>query len=316
MKRIVVFCVVTFVITYALEFGVVYPLNEKANLGEIPSYIALISISAMMFLPSIGVVLTRLITREGFKNALIKPVNFKRTFKYYLLAWFAPPVLIALGAAVYYLAFPGDFDPTMSLMATSLESQVGAEVAGVMSAVPIQTVFLTQLIVGVLFAPLLNIVTCFGEEWGWRGYLLPKVNERLSFIPTVLVTGVIWGLWHAPITAIGHNYGLGYPGYPYLGIFAMCCFCVVAGTFLSYVTVKAKSCLPAAIGHGAINGFGSIGIFFSATGGNPFVGPFPVGIVGGTALIIVAVVICIRMRKEPRWTQPAPINSPAAGTLE
>ena len=65
------------------------------------------------------------------------------------------------------------------------------------------------------------------------------------------------------------------------GIAAMCLFCVVVGIFLTYVTVRTGSCLAAAIGHGAINGFVSAALLFSVTGGNPFVGPLPVGVVGG-----------------------------------
>ena len=90
--------------------------------------------------------------------------------------------------------------------------------------------------------------------------------------------GVIWGLWHAPLTIIGHNYGVGYPGWPFAGIAAMCVFCTALGIFLTYVTVRTGSCLAAAVGHGAINAFVSAGIMFSLTGGNPFVGPMPVGL--------------------------------------
>ena len=72
------------------------------------------------------------------------------------------------------------------------------------------------------------------------------------------------------------------------GIAAMCLFCVVVGIFLTYVTVRTGSCLAAAIGHGAINGFVSAALLFSVTGGNPFVGPLPVGVVGGSAFIVVA----------------------------
>ena len=106
---------------------------------------------------------------------------------------------------------------------------------------------LVQLPVAVFLAPALNIVTTFGEEWGWRGYLVPKVSERLRILPTLLVTGVIWGLWHAPITAIGHNYGTDYPGWPFVGIAAMCVFCIVIGIFLTYVTVRTGSAAAAAI---------------------------------------------------------------------
>lgn len=33
-----------------------------------------------------------------------------------------------------------------------------------------------QITVAALLGPLINILTCFGEEWGWRGYLLPKMS--------------------------------------------------------------------------------------------------------------------------------------------
>ena len=148
-------------------------------------------------------------------------------------------------------------------------------------------------------APLLNLIPCFGEEWGWRGYLVPKVAQRMKFLPTVLLTGFIWGIWHAPIIVAGHNYGMNYPGYPWWGIIAMCVFCIVAGTLFSYIALKAKSCWPAVLAHGALNGTASIGVLFLA---NPmvyerFLGPVPTGIIGAAAYIVVAIVIVWKMRE-------------------
>ena len=68
------------------------------------------------------------------------------------------------------------------------------------------------LAIAVVLGGVINIVPTFGEEWGWRGYLVPKMASRLHIVPTLLITGVIWGVWHAPLTALGHNYGMGYPG--------------------------------------------------------------------------------------------------------
>lgn len=94
--------------------------------------------------------------------------------------------------------------------------------------------------------------------------------------------GIIWGLWHAPLTIIGHNYGLDYPGFPYMGILAMCLFCTVIGILFSYVTIKTGSCLPAALAHGALNGFASAPSLFTKAGfGNPIIGPLSTGIIGG-----------------------------------
>lgn len=159
--------------------------------------------------------------------------------------------------------------------------------------IPLSVLMLSQAFTGLFFGPIMNIVTCFGEEWGWRGYLLPKMAEKLPAIPMLLINGVIWGLWHAPLTAIGHNYGVGYPGFPFAGIAMMCFFCIVVGVFLSYVSMKTKSCIPAALAHGGINSIAALGMYFTKDGGNPFVGPAPTGIVGGLPFIVVAVIIVV-----------------------
>ena len=77
------------------------------------------------------------------------------------------------------------------------------------------------------------------------------------------INGIIWGLWHAPLTVMGHNYGVGYQGYPVTGILAMCVFCTVIGIILSYVTIKTGSCIPAVIGHAVLNGLSGAGIAYS-----------------------------------------------------
>ena len=153
---------------------------------------------------------------------------------------------------------------------------------------------------GFFLAPILNFVTCFGEEWGWRGYLLPKMKDQLPTVPTLIVTGIIWGLWHAPLTIIGHNYGLGYPGFPFAGIGMMCLFCITMGIFLSWVTLKTNSCIPAILGHGAVNGIAAIGIYLTHDGGNPFIGPAPTGIIGMIPFLLVAVFMVINLRKSEK----------------
>lgn len=39
----------------------------------------------------------------------------------------------------------------------------------------------------------------FGEEFGWRGFLLPQLVWRFSAVPAVLIVGVIWAAWHWPL---------------------------------------------------------------------------------------------------------------------
>ncbi len=38
-----------------------------------------------------------------------------------------------------------------------------------------------------------------GEEFGWRGYLMPALSVRLKWRIASLVVGILWGLWHIPL---------------------------------------------------------------------------------------------------------------------
>ena len=240
--------------------------------------------------------LPRLITGEGFRDSWLKP-NFKKNIKVYLLAWFGPGVLTLLGCVLYFLLFPGRFDPELGYMMQLMEAS-GVSASDI--PMPLDLLMLVQGIQALLLAPVLNFVTCFGEEWGWRGYLVPKMAKQLPTVPMLLVTGLIWGLWHAPLTMIGHNYGVGYPGFPFAGIAMMCLFCTVLGVFMSYVALKTGSCIPAIIAHGAVNGISAMGIYFTVDGGNPFIGPAPTGIIGMIPFLILAVFLAIRLKKDAK----------------
>ena len=60
----------------------------------------------------------------------------------------------------------------------------------------------------------------FGEEYGWRIYLQDLVTDLYGRRFGVLMVGVIWGLWHAPVVL----YGWTYPGYGVLGILVFVVF--------------------------------------------------------------------------------------------
>ena len=299
--RIAIFLVFTFTLTYAWTIFLIWPRTLGEDLAIMlheEVVITTLLTAVLMFFPAIGVAVTRLLTGEGFANAMLRP-NFRGNIRYYLVAWFGPMALTSLGAVVYYLVFPSEF--SFEAFRPLLTDKAGA-----------------LLLLTMLFSPLLNILPCFGEEWGWRGYLLPKVAERMNFLPAVLLTGLVWGLWHAPIIVIGHNYGTGYSGYPWLGIFAMCIFCVVAGTLFSYITLRSKSCWPAVIAHGALNGTAGIGaLFYNSNYAaylannsqmpellemSRFVGPMPMGIIGGIAYIAVAWWIIIKVYDKKKYS--------------
>ena len=293
-KRIIVFLVLVFAITFGIEFGIIYPLVEQYGYGT--NATVTLAVAGVMFIPALCVVLTRLITGEGFRNSWIHP-HFKGNIKYYLFAWLAPSVLSTIGAVVYYLCFPEQFDPNSGYIMKTM-SEVGGELPANMP--PLKVLIIGQTITAVLFGPILNFITCFGEEWGWRGYLLPKIAAKMPRIPMLLITGTIWGLWHAPIIAMGHNYGTNYWGYPVVGIAVMCIFCIALGTIFSYLCIKTQSCIPGVIAHGAINSFAGAGLFFAATNDNAILGPTPAGLIGSIGLIVTAIIIAIYWDKDEK----------------
>lgn len=298
--RIATYCVVTFALTWAFWFATVYSQALPAlEAGDNPlgSPFVILAVGAGMFFPAIGVVITRVLTGEGFRNAWIKPRQLKHTWKYYVIGWFGPIGLVAIGALAYFLVFPSQFDPSMGAFKETMEAQLAAAGQPSMGDSEITTIGWVQLAL-VFIAPVLNVFTCFGEEWGWRGYLLPHMLERRSVTFTVIANGIIWGLWHAPITALGHNYGLGYPGWPVTGILAMCCFTVVIGCFFSWMTLRARSCLPAVFAHGALNGCGNAPLMFMSVAANPFLGPAPAGIIGGIGFIVVGAACFVSLRRK------------------
>ena len=123
-------------------------------------------------------------------------------------------------------------------------------------------------------------------------------------VPALIVMGVIWGLWHLSLTMLGHNYGTGYAGYPFLGIAAMCWFCTTVGVLLAFLTLKTGTCIPAAMAHGCINGCASAGVLFSATGGNALVGPAAVGLLGGVGFAVAAAVLLAALHRRERAGLP------------
>ena len=293
-KRILIYIGSTFILTWIYCLMLIYPMMNGETLSGVPAVMTQLLVAAAMFFPAIGVLITRIITKEGFQNAWVRP-NIKGNIKNYLLAYFGPAVLTVLGAMIYFVIFKGTFDPDCGYMKLTLEA---AGTPAETIPMPLSTLMIIQALQGIFLGPIMNFVTCFGEEWGWRGYLLPKLSQKFSVVPTLLISGIIWGLWHAPLTIVGHNYGVGYVGFPFTGIMAMCLFCTVMGVFLSYVSLKTQSCIPAVLGHGAINGFAAIGIYFTKDGGNPFVGPAPTGIVGMIPFVVVAVIMVLNLKKD------------------
>jgi len=128
-----------------------------------------------------------------------------------------------------------------------------------------------------------------GEELGWRGFLLPKLMP-LGQWPAILISGTVWGFWHAPAVIQGLNY----PGHPVVGIFMMPVFCVLFGTFLSWLYLKTKSPWAPALAHGAVNAVAGLPVLFLKPGFDMALGGTLASVAGWLVLgiLVILLVIC------------------------
>ena len=46
---------------------------------------------------------------------------------------------------------------------------------------------------------MLTIFAGIGEEFGWRGFALPRLQARYNALVSSLIIGLLWGIWHIPL---------------------------------------------------------------------------------------------------------------------
>ncbi|MBK9697698.1 MAG: CPBP family intramembrane metalloprotease [Propionibacteriaceae bacterium] len=127
-----------------------------------------------------------------------------------------------------------------------------------------------------------NGLFAFGEEYGWRGWLADELRP-LGALWANLITGVLWGLWHAPLILLGFNY------YPYnrLGPAFMVVFCVSFSFVLWRAREVTGSLLAPAILHGMFNAFAGIFVFILSDR-HPLLSA-PVGLLGSAVIAVTAI---------------------------
>ena len=298
-KRIGIYMVFAFGIAWLagliiyLRGGIIESRELVPDTGITEAFVLMAT--AYMFAPAIGHALTRLVTREGWQDLWLN-FNFKQGWGFMLLTWFGTPILIAVGAVVYFILFPHHYDANFETLSALIEdlNAMGQEIP--FGPFPLAMI---QIFQAIMLAPILNLVPIFGEEFGWRGYLLPKLlplGERRAY----LTSGVIWGVWHAPVILMGYNYGFDYPGAPWAGVVMMVVGCILFGTFFGWASLRAGSIWPAVIGHAVLNGTASASLLFSMEGTNPLIGPSVVGIIGSLGFSLMAAWIFLRGIPSPQ----------------
>ncbi len=180
------------------------------------------------FSPALAALITRKITKEGFRDMKLH-LHLGGNFRWYLLAFILPLLCFA---ATYLI-------PVI----------IGGHTDWLGGFTP------DNVISGILTLAALSFVQgvgLVGEELGWRGYMNRKMEPLLGTFGTCLLGGIIWGLWHFPIDISYYLEG-GTLSYSLETAFGRLALLTCFGVFLMWLTKKTDSVFPAVIGHYMFN---------------------------------------------------------------
>ncbi len=284
-KRIAIFLLFAFGIAWATGL-VIYltgGLLHSPRLGGNRTLALVLISTAYAWAPALAHLLTRLITREGRRGLFLWP-RIKRGWPFWLAAWFVPGIAVIAGSVLFFALYPGYYDPTLGTVRRLVAGNPQAAKLDPWLVAGLQTAQ------AFLIAPIVNALATFGEEFGWRAYLLPKLMP-LGGRRATLIVGIVWGAWHWPLIAMGYEYTFNYPFFPWLGFLVFVWFTILFATFESWVALRGGSVWPAVIAHGALNGIASLPILFVRTAPPRLLGPGINGLVGSIPLLLLVSVL-------------------------
>lgn len=187
----------------------------------------------LMWAPTLASVVARLTLREGFAD-----VSFRLGGR---RGWhslgFALSFPIVVGLVAYSTAW-----------ASGLAQFVGPTQALGHTVPPLLGFAIALLLAGTIEV-LPNALLAAGEEIGWRGYMLTRLIDAGVPQP-VLVSGLIWGIWHVPLILAG-IYAAG--PVPLLSVALFMGAVISVSSVFARLRLATGSVWPAIVLHGAWN---------------------------------------------------------------
>ena len=281
-------------VSFGLAWLIIVPLwlndADSSVFGELSGILP----KLMMYSPLVAVVVVywvRAPRGQRLRFLGVWPMRpTKRVVGFIVAAAIMPLVLVVASIGVSVLFGWMRLDLTdFSGMQSQLDSPLAPEA--------VRMVVVVQLMM-VPFAAVLNSVATFGEEIGWRGWLLPTLRP-LGMWPALLLSGAIWGLWHAPMTLLGHNFNE-----PNLwGVVLMAVGSIGWGVVFGWFRLRSGSLWPAVVGHGGLNAAGGL-VLIVSDADTPLELALvnPMGVSGWIVLAVLIVVLVFtgQFNKEPQ----------------
>jgi membrane protease YdiL (CAAX protease family) len=272
MKKPIQFIILTCALSWIVA-GTAILLGLRDTQGLVYTVFA----SAYMLLPAVCTVILKLIHKERPFSDL--NVSFKLN-RWFLIAGMTP-LLYAFMTLGINLLFPGvSFSVTYEGLLSSLPAAQAVIVEQQLSRFPPLIFLLIELVSALIAGYTINAVFAFGEELGWRGYLLTSLQDK-KLLYVSLIIGAVWGSWHFPLILLGHNY----PQHPVAGVGMMIVWCILLSPVMIYMVIKSKSVITAAIFHGTLNAISGISTLY-LVGGNDIINGVT-GISGFLSLLLV-----------------------------
>ncbi len=294
---------------YGIAFGwscviaaALFLLGERDLSGTAGPTLAT-TILAVLYMPA-PLVAALIVERLDHRPALIRSTftGFRRALPKLLLVavLVVPAVLLTMIGATWLagnvlgITGPGSVlfgqSDLVANALTLLPAQNAEQVAQLSASIPPFWGLIALAVGGGLVAGFtINGLFAFGEEYGWRGWLADELRPLGAFWANV-ITGVLWGLWHAPLILLGFNYG----AYGRIGTAFMIALCIPFSFLLWRAREVTGSLLAPAILHGAFNGVAGIfAVLLVDT--NPLVAA-PAGLIGAGALAVVAALFWLLTR--------------------
>lgn len=173
--------VIFFVLAYLFTWSNWIPqaLNSRGITSiQVPGFLTLLAGYGPMLAAIIVVSLAY--GRQGLRELFGRLLRWRVGIQWYLTALFLPAFVILLAISMNRLT--GGASPDFSAAAFPFG--------------PAETPLWQKIIILILVFTL--GFDGLGEEFGWRGFALPKLLERYSALASSLMLGALWAIWHFP----------------------------------------------------------------------------------------------------------------------
>ena len=142
-----------------------------------------------------------------------------------------------------------------------------------------------------------------GEEIGWRGFLLPRLQTALNGRPAALLTGLIHGLFHLPLillTTVYDDIGSRW-------VIAPMAVLVITGGGVTYAWLRdhSHSVWPVAIAHNAVNTVFELGAL-ATIAASPVALAYVAGEGGLATCAAVWLVAGVLLGMKSQWSSASP----------